>query len=352
MHTNLRHARLTDDACTQLPSGASAGVVDSHPRLTPALRRRLASRSMTIAKGIFLKLASALLFAVMSGLIRGFGDAIPVGQVVFFRSAFAIVPVIIIYAARRELMTAVRTGRPFGHVARGVISVFGMFLSFASLVRLPLVDATAISFAAPLITVALAALILKERVRVYRWSAVVIGFLGVIVMLAPYLELSHAAASGPAIGALFALSAAFCNAGTVIQTRRLTDSETTSAIVFYFSLFCALAGLLTLPFAWHQPTGTEFIELVAIGVLGGVSHILVTESYRFAPASLLAPFDYTAMVWAFVLGYVMFGEKPTPLVLLGAVIIAAAGLFVIWRERRLGIERARARVKARTAAPG
>jgi drug/metabolite transporter (DMT)-like permease len=202
-----------------------------------------------------------------------------------------------------------------------------------------------------LITVALAALILKERVRIYRWSAVVIGFLGVVVMLAPYLELGYAAASAPAIGALFGMSAAFCNAGTVVQTRRLTDSETTSAIVFYFSLFCAVAGALTLPFAWHPPTTKELIELMAIGVLGGVSHILLTESYRFAPASLLAPFDYTAMVWALVLGYLMFGETPTPLVFLGAVIIAAAGLFVIWRERRLGIVRARARVKARTAAP-
>jgi drug/metabolite transporter (DMT)-like permease len=308
---------------------------------------------MKVLKGILLKLASALLFAVMSALIRGFGDVVPVGQVVFFRSAFAILPVVVIYAARRELATAVRTGRPLGHLGRGIISVFGMFLSFASLGRLPLVDATAISFASPLITVALAAIILKERVRIYRWSAVGVGFLGVIVMLAPYLDLGRAAAaSGPAIGALFALAAAFCNAGTVIQTRRLTDSETTSAIVFYFSLFCAIAGLVTLPFAWHPPTGVELAELVAIGVLGGVSHILLTESYRFAPASLLAPFDYTAMVWAFVLGYALFGETPTVLVFLGALIIAAAGLFVIWRERQLGIERARARAKARTAAPG
>jgi drug/metabolite transporter (DMT)-like permease len=228
-----------------------------------------------------------------------------------------------------------------------------MFLSFAALARLPLVDATAISFAAPLITVALAAMILKERVRIYRWSAVAVGFLGVIVMLAPYLDLGRAAAaSGPAIGALLAVAAAFCNAGTVIQTRRLTDSETTSAIVFYFSLFCAIAGLLTLPFAWHSPTGAELAALVAIGVLGGVSHILLTESYRFAPASVLAPFDYTAMLWAFVLGYALFGETPTELVSVGAVIIAAAGLFVIWRERQLGIVRARARAKARTPAPG
>jgi drug/metabolite transporter (DMT)-like permease len=106
-----------------------------------------------------------------------------------------------------------------------------------------------------------------------------------------------------------------------------------------------------LPFAWHPPTELEFVKLVAIGVLAGVAHILLTEGYRFAPASLLAPFEYTAMVWAFVLGYVMFGEIPTPSVLLGAVIIAASGLFVIWREHRLGLERPRARVKARTSGP-
>src|SRR6185295_2528373 len=118
-------------------------------------------------------------------------DKVPVGQVVFFRSAFAIVPVVIIYAARGELVATLRTGHPFGHLARGVISVFGMFLSFAALARLPLVDATAISFAAPLITVALAALILKERVRMYRWSAVAVGFVGVILVLLPYLDMGR-----------------------------------------------------------------------------------------------------------------------------------------------------------------
>src|SRR5437764_1381860 len=310
---------------------------------------------MNVFKGILLKLISALLFAVMSALIRGLGDIVPVGQVVFFRSAFAIVPVVIIYAARRELATTVRTGRPFGHLGRGIISVFGMFLSFAALARLPLVDATALSFASPLITVALAALILKERVRIYRWSAVVAGFLGVIVMLAPFFDsgrVDGGVASVQAIGGLLAISAAFCNAGTVIQTRRLTDSETTSAIVFYFSLFCAIAGLCTLPFAWHPPTGRELTALICIGLLGGFSHILLTESYRYAPASVVAPFDYTAMIWAFVLGYLLFGETPTALVFVGALIVAAAGLFVIWRERRLGIVRARARAKARAPTPG
>ncbi|MBV8754753.1 MAG: DMT family transporter [Hyphomicrobiales bacterium] len=307
---------------------------------------------MDIAKGIALKLASLLLFAVMSALIRGFGHTVPVGQVVFFRSVFALVPVVIIYAARGEFVTAVRTHRLPGHLGRGVLSIGAMFLSFAALTRLPLIDATAISFAAPLIVVALAALILKERVQAYSWGAVAIGFCGVIVMLTPYLDLGGAAAIGPAIGALFALLAALCNAGTAIETRRLTETETTSAIVFYFSVFCTLAGLVTLPFAWHAPTELEFAKLVAIGVLAGVAHILLTEGYQFAPASVLAPFEYTAMVWASVLGYLMFGETPTPAVLLGGVIVAAAGLIVIWREHRLGLERPRVRVKAHTGGWG
>jgi drug/metabolite transporter (DMT)-like permease len=140
---------------------------------------------MNLRLAISIKLLSVLLFAVMSALVRFVGEIFPLGQVVFFRSAFAILPVVIIYAWRGELAGAVRTGRPFGHFGRGLISVAGMFLNFAALSRLPLVDATAISFASPLITVALAALVLKERVRLYRWYAVAAGFAGVMVMLCP-----------------------------------------------------------------------------------------------------------------------------------------------------------------------
>ena len=295
-------------------------------------------------KAIGLKLISALLFAFMSALVRQLGDVAPVGQMVFFRSAFAILPVVLVYAVRGELATAVRTSRPLGQLGRGLLSVGGMFTNFSALTRLPLADATAISFASPLITVALAAIILKERVRIYRWSAVLIGFAGVIVMLIPHLDIGRYAVIGgaaAAAGSMFAVISAFCNAGTVIQTRRLTQSETTSSIVFYFSLVCAIAGALTLPFAWHSPTPRELIALIALGVLGGFAHILLTESYRYGTASLVAPFDYTSMLWALLLGYWLFGELPDTLVYVGASIVAAAGLFVIWRERQLGLQRAR-----------
>jgi drug/metabolite transporter (DMT)-like permease len=112
--------------------------------------------------------------------------------------------------------------------------------------------------------------------------------------------------------------------------------------VFYFSLICALSGLVTLPFGWLTPTGSELAVLATIGFLGGMGHIFLTESYRYAAASVVAPFDYTSMVWALLLGYLIFGEKPTPMIILGSAIIAAAGLFVIWRERQLALPRQRA----------
>jgi len=296
---------------------------------------------MPVAKGIVFKLISAVLFAVMSALVRDLGRVAPVGQMVFFRSAFAIVPVLLIYAVRGELMSAVRTKRPLGQLGRGTLSTCGMFTNFGSLARLPLADVTAISFASPLITVALAALILKERVRVYRWSAVGVGFAGVIVMLIPEFDMRRYAAIGASIaaaGAVLAVISAICNAGTVIQTRRLTQSETTPCIVFYFSLICAIAGAVTLPFAWHTPTMAELAALISMGFLGGLAHIFLTESYRRAAASVVAPFDYTAMIWAVLFGFLVFSEVPAMLVLAGAAVVTASGVFIAVREHRLGRE--------------
>jgi drug/metabolite transporter (DMT)-like permease len=299
---------------------------------------------MNVPYAIAIKIASVLLLSLMSALIRAAGAKFPVGEIVFFRSAFAIVPVVVIYAARGHLLAAISTARPFGHLGRGVMGIMSMFLNFAALARLPLMDATAISFAAPLLTVVLAALLLSEHVRAYRWTAVSLGFVGVLVMLWPYLDIGGLFYAGEArtVGAICAMIACFTNAGTVIQTRRLTDSETTSAIVFYFSLICALAGLVTLPFGWVMPNWIELTGLVMIGVLGGLSHLMLTESYRYAPASVVAPFDYTAMIWAFLFGFALFGELPSVFVFVGAAIVVASGLFIIWRERRLGMQRIRA----------
>jgi drug/metabolite transporter (DMT)-like permease len=296
---------------------------------------------MDLFKAILLKVASALVFAVMSVLVRWLGDRYPVGQVVFFRSAFAILPVVVIYAWRGELIAALRIGRPIGHLGRGLTAVGAMFCNFTALALLPVVDATAISFVAPLFAVALSALILKERVRIYRWSAVFIGFCGVLVMLLPQFDIGRAVGTGSALGAMMGLVGAVFAGGSSIQTRALTTSESTSSIVLYFSLICTLAGLATWPLGWLMPNGPELTALIVIGICGGLAHILLTESYRLAPASLIAPFDYTSMLWALLLGFLVFGEVPSVLVFVGAGIIAAAGLFVIWRERRLAALRAK-----------
>jgi len=224
---------------------------------------------MNPLKAIGFKLISALLFAGMSALVRQLGDVAPVGQMVFFRSAFAIVPVVVIYAFRGELASAVRTSRPLGQLGRGTLSVCGMFTNFSALTRLPLADATAISFASPLITVALAALVPKERVRIYRWSAVIAGFVGVIVMLIPHFDLSHYAVAGVASSLLsdlrsrslprFAMPERSSKLGDLRKMKPRHRSSSTSR------LSARLSGSLTLPFAWHSPTLSELTALIALG---------------------------------------------------------------------------------------
>ena len=288
-----------------------------------------------------MKLSAAFLFATMAVQVRYLGDRFPVGQVIFFRAIFAFPPILIFYAVLGELAGAWHTKNLSGHVMRGTLSIASSFCYFAAVARLPIVDVTAISFVTPLIVVVLAALILKEVVHIYRWSAVIVGFGGVIVMLVPYMDMSKHAAMSTAltIGLSLAICNALCSAVAVIQVRRLTQTETTKSIVLYFTMFITLGGLVTLPFGWVMPNGLELACLIGAGICGGIAHIISTSSHHYAPASFLVSFDYSSMIWAFLLGYLFFGEIPAALVAVGAVIVAAAGLFVVWRERQLGLKR-------------
>jgi drug/metabolite transporter (DMT)-like permease len=309
--------------------------------------------------GILLKVLATLLFSVMSALVKVTGASYPVSELVFFRSLFAL-PVLLAYLAwRGQFPRAIYTDRILGHVGRGIAGSFGMFSSFYSLQLLPLPDATALGFAAPLMVVALAALILRERVRIYRWSAVAVGFVGVLIMLWEQLGMFRGGGNG--LGASAALSAALFSAIATIQTRRLTMSEATGAIVFYFSLttigFGLFAGIVALAWpdhglgaewiarqVWRAPPAADALALIILGTLGGMAQILMTQSYRYADASVVAPFDYTAMIWALLIGLFMFGEVPHVAVIAGAIIVAGAGLFVIWREEQLGLLRYRGAV--------
>src|SRR3712207_3237253 len=206
-----------------------------------------------------------------------------------------------------------------------------MYLGFAALSYLPLHDSIAIGYASPLILVILAALLLKEKVRAYRWTAVAVGFVGVMIMLSPYLTPATFAGGileGPALGAICAFVGAFSSAGAMIQVRRLTGTAKTGAIVFYFFILASGLSLCTILLGWNMPDAPDLGLFVLGGILGGIGQILLTESYRYADASVIAPFDYTTMIWALLFGWLMFGDLPTPTILIGAAIVAATGLFI------------------------
>jgi drug/metabolite transporter (DMT)-like permease len=289
--------------------------------------------------GILLKVLSALAFTTMSASLKIVSASYPTGELVFFRSFFALIPLLLWLGWQGDLINAVRTSNFRGHLTRGAIGSAGMFSGFVALSYLPLHDAIAIGYATPLIVVVLAALVLKETVRAYRWTAVVIGFVGVLIMLSPHLTAGRTGTGTSAFGAAIALFGACCSAGATIQVRRLTQTEKTGAIVLYFSLLTTVLGLLTAVLGWRMPSWEDFLLLVMIGILGGIGQILLTSCYRFADTSIIAPFEYTTMIWALVFGWFVFGELPTRTVATGAVIVALAGLFVLWREHRLGLQR-------------
>jgi drug/metabolite transporter (DMT)-like permease len=295
-------------------------------------------------RGIAFKVLSVLLFTAMAVCIKASAPHVPPGERVFFRSFFAI-PVILAWLAwTGTLRHGLDTLYPMGHVWRGLVGTSAMGLGFTALGLLPLPEATALGYAAPLLVVIFAAMFLGEQVRAFRLSAVAVGLVGVMIVLWPRLTLGpSAASSAEAVGAMAALLGAVCAALAQVFVRKLIHTEATAAIVFYFSLTATLLSLVTLPFGWVVPGGRAAALLVVAGLLGGVGQILLTESYRHAEAGAIAPFEYVSMLFALVLGYLLFEEVPTGTMLAGAALIVAAGLFIIWRERRLGIQRANAR---------
>jgi drug/metabolite transporter (DMT)-like permease len=275
----------------------------------------------------------------------------PLGQVVFFRSFIAMLVIFCWLGMEGKLRHVYRTENFFGHMKRGLTGSGGMFFGFAALAYLPLPDATAINYIMPLLTVILAAIILKERIGVYRWAAVGFGMIGVMVMLWPYLSIGgnlvpHS--TSYSFGAMLGLIAALFAAFAMIEVRKLTLNEETGTIVFYFSLLTTLMsgvafilGLINPQFAWIMPNLKDLIVLLLIGFFGGIGQITLTESYRNAEPSVIAPFDYINLIWALLIGWILFSDVPDISLVFGAMIVIAAGLIIIFRERYLGIKRAR-----------
>ena len=294
------------------------------------------------AMGVALEVMAIMLFVGMSAIIKATAEDVPPGQAVFFRSFFAI-PVILIWLVQRgQLSVGLKAKNPMGHVWRGLFGTTAMGLTFAGLGLLPLPEVTAIGFATPIFTVLLAAVMLGERIRLFRVSAVAIGLIGVIIILFPRFggaQLDQTAT----LGAIFILCATMLRALVQVHLRQLVQNEHTAAIVFYFSVTASALALLTAPFGWVIPSAGTLGLLVAAGLIGGVAQILVTSAYRFGSVSMLAPYDYTSMLFAIILGYFLFDELPTALMLVGSSLVIVAGALVIWRERQLGMERSKVR---------
>jgi drug/metabolite transporter (DMT)-like permease len=289
-----------------------------------------------------LKLSAVFLFMVMAALIKATSDIVPPGEAVFFRSFFAIPVIVVWLVLRGELRHGLIARNPMRHFWRGILGTSAMGLTFAGLGLLPLPEVTAIGYATPIFTVILAAMMLGERIRIIRITAVGLGLVGVLIMLWPRLGAGDLQDTAT-LGAIMILIATIARSFVQIHIRTLVQTDHTAAIVFYFSVTASLLSLLTLPFGWIVPDAQTVMLLILAGVMGGIAQILVTSSYRFGPASMLAPYDYASMIFAILIGYVWFGELPTLVMLIGAVLVVAGNILVIWREHQLGLERAKVR---------
>ena len=259
---------------------------------------------MNPLRGIGLKVLSVCVFTAMAICIKASAPHVPPGQAVFFRSFFAM-PVILGWLAwQHDLRYGLHTRYPLGHLWRGLVGTSAMGLGFTALGLLPLPEATALGYAAPLLTVIFAAMFLGEQVRAFRLTAVGFGLVGVLVVLWPNLSVRGADAANPAlaVGAMAALLGAVFAALAQVFVRKLIHSEKTATIVFYFSLTASILSLVTLPFGWVVPLPREAVLLVGAGLLGGVGQILLTESYRHAETAVIAPFEYVSMLLALILG--------------------------------------------------
>ncbi|NMG39001.1 EamA family transporter [Chelativorans sp. ZYF759] len=296
-------------------------------------------------RGILLKVISVAVFVAMASFIKAAGQ-VPAGQIVFFRSFFAIFPILLVLFFRHELRGAFSTARPGSHVMRGLVGVTAMSLGFFALTRLPLPEAVTLNYAQPLLVVVFSAIFMGETIRIFRWSAVAVGLVGVIIISWPNLTLftsGEGMTNDQSLGVMAALGSAAVSAVAMLLVRRLVAVERTATIVLWFSLTASIFALATIPFGWIALSVWQVTFLVASGVCGGLGQILMTESYRHAQMSTIAPFEYTSMLLAIAVGFFIFGDLPTVHMLVGGAIVVGAGLFIIWREHRLGLERGKAR---------
>jgi len=279
-----------------------------------------------IRRGILLMIASVFVFALVNALVKYLEDDYPVGEVVFFRSIFSLLFSLGLLA-RNGGLQSLRTNRLTEHVGRGTLQFISMVCIFIAYHWMPLADAVAITFSSPLFLTVLSIPILGEKVGRHRWGAVLVGFIGILIMVRPGEGVLS-------LGALLALVNAGLSASVTIALRRMSLTERPVTLVTYQAIVASVLSIAAVPFGWVTPTWQGGIGLAAVGLISGVGQILWTQAFKLAPAAVLAPFSYTSMIWAIGLGFLVWGDVPTPLLLLGALVVVASGLYILYRETR------------------
>jgi len=285
--------------------------------------------------GIGLRIGAATSFGFMAAMIKlGSEAGVSLPELAFYRFAFGLPP-LLAWIAWAGNFGAWRTKRPMAHFWRGAIGLSTMVLAFGALTWLPLAESATIGFVAPLFSVALSALILGEPVGRHRWSAVALGFIGVLIVMRP------SGSNLPAEGLALALLAAFGVAAVTITIRQIGKTESTPTTVLWFTLFSMAATGALLPFFAQAHDGRTWTILVALGLFGGAGQLFLTSALRFAPVSVVVPFDYTQLLWAVLLGWAIWDAQPPATTWAGAAVIVASGLYTLYREHKLGREKLR-----------
>jgi drug/metabolite transporter (DMT)-like permease len=277
-------------------------------------------------KAVLLMLGSVTAFSMQDAAYKYLAQGYSVPQVLFFGRILA-VPLALMLAQRAGGLGTLRTRHPFGHLVRAASIAMALVCFLFALRLLPLADAIAIGFAAPLFTTTLSVPFLKERVGPRRWAAVLIGFAGVLVILQP-------SGAGFGAGGVLALCAAFAYAFYLITSRWLSATESGPSLIFWNAAGLFLVMGAAMLWNWRAPSGHDVWIFMLIAVIGAAGQFLVTEAFRHGEVSLLVPIEYLGLIWATLLGYLLWSQVPTLTVLAGAAIIIASSAYIIQREAR------------------
>lgn len=289
--------------------------------------------------GIALRLLAMMSLSLMFVLVKYIDEAgIHILESLFWRQA-VVIPIVFAWAVSHGGIASLRTQRIGAHARRATMGLIGMACNFGGMIFLPMAEATTINLSVPIFAVIFAALLLGERTGIQRWSAVIIGFIGVLVVLDPSTIFAGGFSGEHGVGTLIALSGAIMTALITIAVRDLGRTENATTIVFWFSLLSMVPLGIALPFVITAHSGYEWLLLLGLGVSGAVVQMSLTGALRLAPVAVVIPMDYSALLWSIACGWFFFGTFPAETTWIGAPLIIASGLFIAWREHRLHIER-------------